>query len=55
MDRRTGNAEFLAKRVHALIDKQLPELHPQLQCLKDYTKVHPNRTTCNCLDDVRSD
>ncbi len=36
----TGNAEFLAKRLHALVDKELPHLHPQLQCMKDYTKVH---------------
>jgi hypothetical protein len=50
----TGNAEFLAKRVHALIDKELPDLRPQLQCMKDYTKVQkltpslPHIVACLC-------
>jgi hypothetical protein len=46
----TGNAEFLAKRLHALVDKELPHLHPQLQCMKDYTKVHLS-PACICHHD----
>jgi sulfite reductase alpha subunit-like flavoprotein len=50
----TGNAEFLAKRLHALVDKELPHLHPQLQCMKDYTKVSLSCLQCmvimtNCV------